>query len=181
MSRMNEDRIAHPARRSAATPLGLIAVSLLASGCHQSRFVSSAMPADGEELPILYRVQGVHSHETRAMRVVVRDAATLAQIPIADVPVDFSTQMLLIVTLGRVTSDLYTVDIPRVWREKGRLRVETLLRAPPPGAPVSMASPYCIVVVPQCDLNVADFMTRPPVRDRSWQQSEPPKDWGGKR
>lgn len=154
--------------------------SLVAYGCHQGRFVDVPMPADGDELPILYRVQGVHSHETRALRVVVRDAATLAQIPIADVPVDFRTQMLLVVTLGRVTSDLYSVDVSHVWRERGKLRVETTVHAPPAGAPVSMASPYCIVVIPRCDLNVAEFDARPPSRDRSWQQSEPPKDWGGR-
>ena len=159
----------------------LVLCMVVAAGCHQTRYSDAPMPAEGEELPILYRVQGVHSHETRAMRVVVRDAATFAQIPIADVPVDFRTQMLLIATLGRVTSDLYSVDITRAWREKGQLRVETVLHAPPPGHPVAMASPYCIVVVPKCDLNVADFDPQPPVRDRSWQQSEPPKEWGGRR
>lgn len=133
------------------------------------------MPADGEELPILRRVAGTHSHETRAMQIVVRDPAMLARIPLADVSVDFSEEMLLVVTLGRVTSDRFAVDITRVWREGGRLRTEVTVSAPAAGAPIAMASPFCIVVVPRCDLNVADFSPEPPQRTRSWEQSTPPE------
>lgn len=150
-----------------------------ASGCHEPRHQYGVMPRDGEELPILDLVTGTHSHETQAMQVVIRDAPTLAQVPIIDVPVDFASQMLLVVTLGRVTSDQYLVTIDRVWREGGRLRVKTTVQAPPPGAPVAMASPYCIAVVPRCDLNVAGFSTRPPPRTRSWEQSTPPEKLGG--
>ncbi len=157
---------------------GFIGILLAASGgCQQSRYQSGQMPAVGDELPILNRIHGVHSLETRAMQIVVRDAATLAQIPLADVPVDFNREMLLIVTLGQVTSDQYAIDITRVWRDRGVLRVETVVTAPPPGVPLAMASPYCIAVVPQCPLNVAEFTTQPPIRDRSWQQGETPKVW----
>ena len=155
--------------------IGLIATTLFA--CHQTRFSTGMLPADGEELPILHRIHGAHCLETRAMQIVVRDAATLAQIPLADVPVDFRSEMLLIVTLGQVTSDQYAVDITRVWRDRGILRVETVVTAPPPGVPVVMASPFCIAVVPQCALNVAEFATKPPLRSRAWQQDEPPISW----
>ncbi len=152
---------------------------LAAAGCHEPRHQYGVMPQDGEELPILDLVTGTHSHETQGMQVVIRDAPTLAQVPIVDVPVDFASQMLLVVTLGRVTSDQYLVTIDRVWREGGRLRVKTTVQTPPPGAPVAMASPYCIAVVPRCDLNVAGFSPRPPTRTRSWEQSTPPEKLGG--
>ncbi len=111
------------------------------------------------------------------MQVVVRDPAMLARIPLADVSVNFADEMLLIVTLGRVTSDRYSVDVTRVWREGGRLRVEVTVTAPPPGVPIAMAAPFCIAVVPRCDLNVADFAVEPPQRTRSWEQSTPPDKW----
>jgi len=135
------------------------------------------MPAEGDELPILRQVHGTHCHETRAMQLVIRDPATLAQVPLTDVPVDFSQEMLLIVTLGRVPSDLYTVNIDRVWREGPHLRVSSTVTSPPPGAPLVMASPYCIAVVPRCDLNIHGFSPRPPARVRPWQQSAPPEKW----
>lgn len=109
------------------------------------------------------------------MQLVVRDQATLAQVPLVDVPVDFPKEMLLIVTLGRVTSNQYAVNIDRVWREGHQLRVSSTVTTPPPGSPLVLASPYCIAVVPRCDLNVAGFSPQPQVRTRSWQQSEPPK------
>jgi hypothetical protein len=134
-------------------------------------------PADGDELPILHQVQGTHSHETRAMQLVIRDPATLAQVPLADVPVDFAREMLLVVTLGRVTSDRCSVAIDRVWREEGHLRVSTVVTPPPAGAAIAMASPYCIAVVPRCDLNVAGFSPEPPARERTWDQSTVPENW----
>ncbi|RIK68859.1 MAG: hypothetical protein DCC65_01640 [Planctomycetota bacterium] len=148
------------------------------AGCHKPRQTTGILPAPGEDVPILHKMHGTHSHETRAMQVAVRDLATLAQIPLADVPVDFSSEMLLVVTLGRVISDQYSIDIRRVWRDGGVLRVETVVTAPAPGVPTVMASPYCIAVIPRCDLNVAEFANAPPARERSWQQSEPPENWG---
>lgn len=133
--------------------------------------------ADGAELPILRQVQGTHCHETLAVQLVVRDAATLARIPLQDIPVDFTREMLLIVTLGRVTSDHYSVRIGRVWRRGHQLRVGLTVESPSAEAPIVMASPYCIAVVPRCDLNVAGFSPEPPRRDRSWGQSPLPTGW----
>ncbi|MBN2562444.1 MAG: protease complex subunit PrcB family protein [Phycisphaerae bacterium] len=150
---------------------------LMMGGCHEFRDGVRENPADGEELPILRRASGTHSHETRAMQIVVRDPATLARVPIEDVPVDFSREMLLIVTLGRVTSDRFGVSIDRVWRQGHELRVAIAVTSPPPNAPLAMASPYCIAVVPWSDLNVADFAPEPPQRTRSWDQSPLPAGW----
>ena len=113
------------------------------------------------------------------MQLVVRDTETLAQVPLGDVPVNFAEEMLLVVTLGRVTSDEYSVNIDRVWREGARLRVDVNVEAPESTGRVAMASPYCIAVVPRCDLNVADFSATVPKRVRSWEQSTPPEKWGG--
>jgi hypothetical protein len=155
----------------------LIWAGLLASlsGCHEVSRVNQF--ADGAEFPIIRQVNGIHSHETRPMQLVIRDTAALAKVPIADVEVDFSNQMLLIVTLGRMTSDQYTIKIDRVWRDGHELRVATTVTSPPPEAPIAMSSPYCIAVVPSCDLNVSGFSAEPPTRERSWSQSAPPARW----
>lgn len=151
--------------------LGMVAVG---SGCHDPMPGVSQTPQEGEELPILRQTAGEHSHETRAMQVVVRDAAMLARISLEDIQVDFAQEMVLIVTLGQVTSDQYRVGIDRVWREGSKLHVAVTIRRPPPGSPVAMATPYCLVVVPRCDLNIAGFKADLPSRDPSWQQSPPP-------
>ena len=163
-----DDTRLRPHLAAAITGLALV---WLSSGCHEMRPTARDAPADHEELPILRQYVGAHSHEARAMRVVVRDRRTLARIPIHDVDVDFTREMLLIVTLGSVTSDEHAVRIERVWRDGHRLRVAIVKRAPPANAPLVMASPYCVAVVPRCDLNVIDFAPEPPARDRSWDQS----------
>jgi len=140
--------------------------------CNDSHTGIRPFPPDGSELPILRQISRTHSHEQRAMRIVVRDQAQFARIPLEDVPVDFKQEMLLIVTLGRVSSDQYAVKVDRVWRDGGKLRVTTSLSRPKPNAPISVASPYCIAIVPRCDLNVSGFLPEPPPRDRTWGQSE---------
>jgi hypothetical protein len=152
----------------------LIMGGMLASlvGCHEVVRVNQF--PDGAELPLVSQINGTHSHETRAMHLVIRDTAALARVPIADVDVDFSNQMLLIVTLGPMTSDQFAVKIDRVWRDGHELKVATTITSPPPGAPIAMSSPYCIAVVPRCDLNVNGFAAEPPARERSWSQSAPP-------
>ncbi len=93
------------------------------------------------------------------MRIVARDAATLSQIPLADVPVDFRDQMVLIATLGPVRSDEYGIRITRVWRE-GKF-IKTLIRVARPAGgqakPLVLASPYHVVIVPKSGLNVVGF------------------------
>jgi hypothetical protein len=153
----------------------LLSLSFVLAGpaCREGHGRLRELPADGAELPILDTRSGTHSHESRAMQLAIRDPAALAQVPLVDIPVDFSTEMVLIVTLGRVPSDLYAVNIDRVWRDGRQLRVATTVTMPPAGAPPVVASPYCIAVVPQCDLNVAGFSSTPPQRTRSWEQSAP--------
>lgn len=153
----------------------LVAACLVQLGCHEPNRINQF--ADGQDLPIINQVQGIHSNETRAMQLVIRDNIALSKIPIIDVPVDFNDQMLLIVTLGRMTSNQYSVKIDRVWRDGHEIRVATTVKSPPPGVPIAMSSPYCIAVVPRSDLNVNGFVSEPPARVRTWSQSAPPSSW----
>lgn len=152
-------------------------LTIFGVGCLSPQARPACLVPDGAELPIIRQVQGTHSHETLAMQLVIRDPAALARIPLADIEVDFQKEMLLIVTLGRVTSDQYGVRITRVWRQKHELRVAVTVETPPVGAPIAMASPYCMAVIPRCDLNVAGFSPEPPLRSRSWGQSPLPEGW----
>ncbi|MFO0973983.1 MAG: hypothetical protein U1A27_11170 [Phycisphaerae bacterium] len=144
---------------------GLIAALSLA-GCHELNPRTVPLPADGQELPIRTCVFRAQSHEDRPMRLVIRDAATLARVPLIEIPVDFNEEMLLVVTLGRCLSDQYRIDIRRVWRDGGVLKVDYDVVAPPDDAPLVLASPFCIAVVPRCDLNVEGFSSQVPGRSR---------------
>jgi len=144
--------------------LCLAALCILPAGCSEFNDRATPLPADGDTIPIVNQVAGVHSHEDRPMRLVIRDQATLAQVPLVDVPVDFRTQMLLVVTLGRRLSDQYSVQINRVWRDGPVIKVDYSSAAPSPDAPVVVTSPFCIAVVPRCDLNVSGFTADLPRR-----------------
>ena len=157
----------------------IVAVLLVCGpfGCNREGGVQQSNSDQAVDFPILRSRNGAHSHENRAMQLVIREAATLARVPIVDIPVNFDHEMLLIVTLGRVMSDQYAVEIDRVWREKSKVRVSTRVTQPAAGAAPTIATPYCIAVVPRSDLNVEGFLATPPARDRSWGTSEAPKKW----
>lgn len=127
------------------------------TGCTEPNARTLQRPADGAEIPILRQVSGRFGGPDRPMRLVIRDQATLAQVPLVDVPVDFANEMMLVVTLGRRMSDQYSVQITRVWRQGPELAVDYAVTAPSPDAPTAISSPFCIAVVPQCDLNVDGF------------------------
>lgn len=163
--------------RAGYTVAAVLCALVTAPGCHEFHETDGlGLPADGEELPILRQFAGAHSHESRQMQFVVRDEAAMARVLLRDVPIDFETEMLLVVTLGRRSSDQYLPSIERVWRDGGVIRVEISVRQPARDAPVEFASPYCMAIVPKCALNVADFDPDPPFRQRSWEQSPPPTD-----
>jgi len=121
------------------------------------------LPA-GEDLPILFQQRGTYCGVRDRLRVVVRDEAHMAMLPVP--PVDFSRQMVLFVTLGRVFSDRYGVRIERVWREGRVIRGAIEETYPPPGeaGPLRPCSPYHLVVVPRSELNVEGFATEIPAR-----------------
>lgn len=156
-----------PSSRTSAVLLPLVPVVwsvLLAVGCHTPEPMSRQEPASGEDIPILWQKSGSHSRITRLVRVVARDQATLAQLPITEVPVDFDTQMVLIVGIGPTPADELGIRITRVWRQGSALRVQE--RRIHPGTEHSIGlepgSPWTVAVVPRSDLNVEGFSTRVP-------------------
>lgn len=135
-------------------------------GCHGSGVVSglSNIPEDGADLPILWEASGSYSQLSRPIRLVVHDEATLAQVPITEVQVDFRTQMLLIVGMGPVMRDDVKIKITRVWREGNRIRVQEqqVYSETKVTDGVQPASPWTMVVVPKSRLNVEGYTARVP-------------------
>ena len=116
-----------------------------------------------EELPMLWEASGTWSHVSRPVRIVAYDAATLAQIPVADVPVDFKTQMVLVVALGPTMGQDFGVRIARVWRAGSEVRVQE--RRLHPGiersGSLERTSPWTVVVVPRCEAKVRNWADCP--------------------
>lgn len=146
---------------------GMIAMLVGATtlvGCRLDTTSPTTVPAGAEELPIHWQASGTYSRLTKAVRLVVRDAATLAQIPLCEVPVDFRTEMVLIAGLGPTPRNDCGIIIQHVWKEGSTLRV--LERQIYPGSHVSPglrpASPWTVVVVPRCDLDVEGYSSRLP-------------------
>jgi hypothetical protein len=98
------------------------------------------------------------------VRILVRGPGTLSQLPLAEIPVDFKTQMVLIAGLGPTPSSEQGIRIVRVWREGSKIRVQE--RAIHPGAEqasgLQPASPWTAVVIPRSDLNVEGYVTHVP-------------------
>ena len=117
-----------------------------------------------EDLPILWEASGTWSHVTRPVRIVAYDAATLAQVPVTEVPVDFETQMVLITALGPTLGEDIGVKITRVWREGPRVRVQEQRIHPglERSAGLERSSPWSVVVVPRCELEVEGYTSRVP-------------------
>lgn len=137
---------------------------MLAVGCHPGERRVAGFPADGEELPIVWESSGTWSHLARPVRVVAHDQATLDQLPLTQVPVDFSRQMVLVAGLGPVMGGDLGIRITRVWREGSRLRVQEKRLHPglDRSSDLNRSSPWTIVVVPRCNLNVEGFATLVP-------------------
>ncbi len=145
-----------------AVVLALATVGGLAGCQMQGATMFGGDPApEIEEYSILYQKGGKYCGAKHEMRLVVRDQAHMAFVPVGDVPVDFSRQMVLFVTLGQVYSESYDVQIDRVWRQNREVRVGITKTYPPSGEMnyPHPSSPYYLVVVPKSDLNVEGFAT----------------------
>ena len=145
-------------------PAAILALAVGGCSFAQGPNPAIAPTGAGEDLPIIQHASGTYSRLVRPIRVVAHDAATLARVPVADIPVDFKTQMVLIVGLGRTPTSQVGVEIVRVWRDGSRIRVQE--RRSHPGAEqapgMDPASPWALAVVPRSDLNVQGFTTDPP-------------------
>jgi hypothetical protein len=117
------------------------------------------------ELAITWSEAGTYSELHKPLRLVIRDPAGLAAIPVAEVPVDFQRQMVLVAALGVVPTEGYAIRITRVWRDRRRVYVDVRVSHPQSGGEPpkhALCAPYHIVVVPRSDLNVEGFSTRLP-------------------
>lgn len=146
--------------------IGVAAACLVvpAIGCAASEPTARHESESSAELPIFWHKSGTHSRLARPVRLVVRDAATMARLPLAEVPVDFDTQMVLVVGLGPTPTSDIGVHIVRVWREGSRICVQVQQVHPGADRPTGFepASPWAVAVVPRSDLNVERFETRVP-------------------
>jgi hypothetical protein len=148
--------------RGAVQALGLL---ILASACTAPAGPQRETRQESvKDLPILWEASGTWSHLTRPARIAIYDAATLADVPVAQVPVDFNTQMVLLTALGPTIGQEMGVRIARVWQEGSEIRV--LERRLHPGLEESSvstrSSPWTIVVVPRSDVQVRGYSSRIP-------------------
>jgi hypothetical protein len=134
----------------------------MAAFCGCSESVSDCQCAQSDsvlEYPIAWQKSGTYSQLGRSVRLIVRDTTTLAQIPLGDMPVDFSTQMVLVAGQGPTPSGGMGIRIERVWEQDGRLRVQE--RQIHPGLELKRgldpASPWTAVVISRSDLNVEGY------------------------
>ena len=137
---------------------------LVVPGCLFSQTRPAGETSSGEDLPIIWEASGTYSRLSRSVRIIARDRATLAQVPLAEVPVDFKTQMVLIAGLGPTASDNLGIRVKRVWREGSQIRVleRHIHPGPDEGQGLRPASPWTIAVVPRSDLNIEGYSARVP-------------------
>jgi len=147
----------------------VLALVLHLIGCTQGSAGPRTAPPDGAELPILWEASGTWSNLARPVRIVAYDQATLDQAAPVPVPVDFSRQMVLIAGLGPTVGQDLGIRIVRVWREGSRLRVQERRLHPGAERPADLhrSSPWTVVVVPRCELNVEGYSSRVPPGVRS--------------
>ena len=119
----------------------------------------------GDEWPIDWQVTGLHSSYASPERVLIRNSVDLARYPLVDVPVDFDTQMVLIVLSGTTRTNSVGVRIARIVYEGDRLRpVIRRFRTGSPDPAAVTTAPYCIAVIWRTDLNVEGFSVPGAVR-----------------
>lgn len=150
----------------------LLGAAVATFGCAANHDAPGRTSPVIEEIPILWSTHGTYSRLQKPLRVVARDAGTLAQLPLTDVPVDFSKQMVLIAALGPTLDNEFGIQIVRVWQEDQTIHVQE--RHIHPGVDdengLEPASPWTIAVVPKRDANVEGYLARVPSRVSSGQQ-----------
>ncbi|UCD28789.1 MAG: hypothetical protein JSV03_17210 [Planctomycetota bacterium] len=143
---------------------GVVLLLFFMAGCTNVESETLSQQAGVEEVHILWEKSGTYSRLTRSIRIVVRGHSTLAQIPLAEVDVDFDTQMLLIAGLGPTTGGGRGIRITRVWREGLQIRTQErqVNSAFNRMTVIHHCSPWTIVAIPRSDLNVEGYSGRVP-------------------
>jgi hypothetical protein len=138
------------------------AAALCGCGYRSSKIEVASEPV--ADVPILWQKTGSYSRLNREARICARNLATLAKVPLTEVPVDFRKEMVLIVGLGPIADDDVGVEIARVWRQGSQLKVQERRIYPDySGAEgLERASPWAVAVIPRSDLNVEGFSARVP-------------------
>jgi hypothetical protein len=142
-------------------------IILLVTGALSCTTVPRERPdvVPGDEWPIDWQVTGLHSSYASPEQVLIRNSVDLARYPLVDVPVDFDTQMVLIVLSGKMRTNSIGVRIAHIVYEGDRLR-PVIRRFRTSGAdPATVTTaPYCIAVIRRTDLNVEGFSVPGAVR-----------------
>jgi len=158
-------RFSLSSRWSSACAIALASwVLVTVSGCRASQSRTVLETSTAEDVPILWEKSGTYSRLTRRVRVVARDPATLAQLPLTEIPVDFDSQMVLIAGLGPTPGSDRGIRIVRVWKQGARIRVQERPIHPglDPTPGLTPGSPWTVVVIPKSDLNVEGYASRVP-------------------
>lgn len=116
------------------------------------------------ELPVIDELVRSQSSIAKPLRIVIYDFPSLSQLPLLDLKVDFTTQMVLLAAMGSASSEQCQIQIERVWRDGDQLRVSIHEAYPPADAHrrSEVASPFHAVVVPRSELPIVGFTSRIP-------------------
>jgi hypothetical protein len=140
----------------------MLIVFALPGGCSLSSARVDQLPAEGADLPVLREKRGVYSSFEERKRLVIHDVGSMATVPVDPGPVDFDREMVVVAALGPAPSPDYGIRIRGVKRQGSRLRAAVEVQYPPMDAPRRgrPSSPYHLIVVPKCHLNIVGFETR---------------------
>lgn len=141
-----------------ARSLAAVSLLVLIAGCGAPAGRGWLAPKTIEDLPILAELSGRFGGPEVPAQVVARDQPTLVLLRLPRLDVDFSQQMVLFASLGRIGNDQTEVRIARVWREGSLIHAEVRTFWPTSlPARRRTSTPWHAVVVPRSDLNVKGF------------------------
>ena len=133
-----------------------LSITVFGSGCVTGSGVGS--------FPIRRLEKGAHSGVVEPRQVVIKDKADWQRLwrehssqsqPQQPIPeVDFAKEMAIFVAMGQQFSGGFAIEIEKMERSEGRLKIFVRHMAPGPGAMVSQAlsTPFEIVAVPRAEL-----------------------------
>ncbi len=138
-------------------PLALLSLAgFLLAGCLSA--------AGADSLPIRTLAKGAFGGILEPRQEIIQDQATWEKVwakhaaggraPGSLPEVDFSKDMVILVTMGRKNTGGYSIQITRVEPVGNKLRITVKRTSPPPGAMTiqALTAPFNMVAVPKSDL-----------------------------